>query len=465
MDHGGTALPANPFQERNGVMYHYLDALVQPPPAFDTYVPVRTPMMRFTDITQRIRSGWYTKRGFYHLRLYCPYKSVDNFDGRDFRGVPSVDFFDTDEVRNGSLEEFSEMTWAANDAGIAVSMYISLLFVHEDSVHLSGHPEVFRVNGRAPNDSLVPTDTLDEARYPFPTRNSSRQRLATSWGFPALDYSKQETREFARQVLTFWMDRGVDGFEFDSPGGTLGLDLTDATDIFIDHPMSHSGRSKWLAAESELADYDNPFSDRIGFTHLLLNGDDDVSSLVSDIFNGAAGVDTLEERFSSVLDSRRAVGRGAWTWSLYDPSLSGEQRALDAAVHAGNGVLYSIDYEAIYDRLSTRQQSLYDEVFATIAKTSALAPGASRARVPTRARGAKHYAVIRTSVDGADSAVGVFNFASTQASISLDLNGLGVPSQTPTDLRTDTAAAPIVGPTYTVVLPAYGYLFLQVSRD
>ena len=121
---------------------------------------------------------------------------------------------------------------------------------------------------------------------------------------------------YAKDVLRFWMDLGVQGFEYDTPtvllgdagGGRSAPDrghdrgaarAPSRASSSISMPRA-SGRTKT-----------RPYSDRIGFTHIMINGDDDMDS-----FATRAGrvpptgtVDQLEEQWADLFRSR--VGRPA----------------------------------------------------------------------------------------------------------------------------------------------------------
>lgn len=61
----------------------------------------------------------------------------------------------------------------------------------------------------------------------------------------------------------------------------------------------------------------------------------------------------------------------------------------------------------------------------------------------------------RTSRDGAQTALLVYNFASAPIMVTLDLKGTGIASpQQPVDLYAGQAASPIDGPSHAVPLTA-----------
>lgn len=68
----------------------------------------------------------------------------------------------------------------------------------------------------------------------------------------------------------------------------------------------------------------------------------------------------------------------------------------------------------------------------------------------------------RTSKDGKQTALLVYNFNSTARNVTVDLCGTGIDThQTPKDLYKGGSANAINGNTYTVSLPAYGFKILD----
>lgn len=428
--------PPQPFSVQNGTFYHY----------------VRESGTTFSSITGSIQSGWYSSRGASDIRIYCPYESTG-----EFRGVPATDYFTTN-ASTGSVADFETMVDTAHAAGMTVTMYVSLILVDPGMDEF-----VLAQQQRAAGQSTATTQLFrwaddDAGAAPefggWEWSDVAQEYYATSFGYPALDFANQVTRDYAKSVLTFWLDRGVDGFEYDAPQASWGLTDADATDIMVDTPHAHGGTAKWLTAESSIANFDDPYSDSIGLTHTLFNGDDDLGSFAYDVMDGTRSADDLESHFATYLDPRRASGRGMNAAASYDLSRSASQRALDAAVTAGNGVLYSTDVEQVYSQLSDGSRAAYDEVFRAIASSSALAPDASRERVPTGAD-PQSYATLRTSADGSESVLAVYNFRDVAATISASLTGLDVTvPQTPTSLVTGQAAPQIASSSYAVSLPA-----------
>ena len=132
-------------------------------------------------------------------------------------------------------------------------------------------------------------------------------------------------------------------------------------------------------------------------------------------------------RSSSTSGRERDPDLGVNAWSLYVFDMTPEQRALDAAVQAGMGALYSIDVEEIYARLTVEEQTAYDDVFRALKRSPALAPDASRVQRPAAICGGgsadQVYAIERTSTDGDRTVLNVYNFTNQPQCITVDLSG------------------------------------------
>jgi hypothetical protein len=465
---------ADPFKEGTGWFYHYVRGT-------DDY-----PATTYAGITSKIDDEFYSDRGVSNIMIYGPYRASP-----DFRGLPAIDFFQA-QVGTGTIEDFKGLVAAAHSRGITVTIYMALLSVHQtnqifrkaeaderDGVD-SPEANMFRWSRERPPPSETPPD-FPEYEGDWAFSRTARRWYVTSWGYPALDYANRQTRDYVKGVLRFWLDTGVDGIEYDYPLSFLGMRSDDMTfvdpnmvDVLITTPLTHSPRAKWLHAEGAGQFWDEGWNDAVGFNHILINGDEDHWSFPYAVMDDGASdrrktVADLEAHWREFFDRRRERNPdlGVNAWSLYVFDMSPEQRALDAAVQAGMGALYSIDVEEIYTRLTVEEQTAYDDVFRALKRSPALTPGASRVQRPANICGAgsadQVYAIERTSTDGTRTALNIYNFTNTSQCITVDLTDsvITVP-QTPVDLSTQQEGSPITSALYDVQLPAFGYLFLDV---
>jgi Alpha amylase, catalytic domain len=428
------------FMKQTGGYFHY----------------VRENDTKFSTIREQIEAGYYAARGVRNIIFYCPYKATE-----DFRGVPALDYFATNP-NTGSVDDFRAMAAAAHSRGMAVMAYMGLLFVDEGNAIWIKAQKDYKAGTKSPEANsfrFADDDNGQEPNYGgWEFSDVAGAYYATSWGRPALDLGTADGRAYVKSVLKFWIELGVDGFEYDAIEGFWGQMAGVMKEVLVTYPNS-SGQ-KYLIREGSFASYENADdSDAIGLTHVLLSGDTDDSSVATDVVDGSMSVDELEAHFAKYLDARRAVGRGAKAVSNYSDMSAGE-RAFEAAVLAGNGAVMEIDYNLVYEDLEPAQQQQYDAVFVALARSAAEAPGASRKRVPSGGNDAT-YAVVRQSVDGASRALNLYNFSRQSVTIEVDLAGTGIePGDVPTNLVTNEPAAAVTSGEYQVQLPSLGYALL-----
>lgn len=441
----------------------------------------------FASVTEQIEAGYFSDRGITNLMMYGPYASTGQW-----RGLPATgDLMDFDPA-NGTLDDWRDMVSAANDRGITVTMYIALLYLHATSPIFvqaekdraagvdSWQSRLFLWDEREPNGKTSPAQPPLASRIERPMEGDwafsevAQRWYATSWGHPALGYASRATMDFAHEVLRFWMDNGVQGFELDAPqtmwgfneGGVGGEGELRHAEL-VGYPQQY--RPEWqvrVTAEG-MGTFDAQGAmDRIGYTDIMLNADSDDYSFAL----GAAAdppdltLDELEAHYVSFLDHRRLLGRTSSAPATQSDQ-PGALRAFNLAVQGGAGTLISIDQQMLIDALPAADvQSLFD-VTSALAASPAEAPGALRERLPA-SPAASGYALLRTSVDGSATALNLFNFAATPAEITVDLAGTGVRlSQPTTDLRTGEPGPAIRDGALTVTLPGHGWLFLDVAAD
>ncbi|MEO8425187.1 MAG: alpha-amylase family glycosyl hydrolase [Actinomycetota bacterium] len=366
----------DPFKEGTGWSYYYVRAT-------DDY-----PATPYAEITGRIEDGFYSARGVSNIMIYGPYRA-----SADFRGLPAIDYFEA-QVGTGTTQDFEDLVAAAHAKGITVTIYMALLSVHRtneifgkaeadvrDGVD-SPEAQLFRWAREKPPPSDTPPDFPEyEGGWAF--SETARQWYVTSWGYPALDYATPETQDYVKKVLRFWLDTGVDGIEYDYVLSMLGMRSDDMSfvdpnmmDLLITTPLTHSPRAKWLHAEGAGGFWDEAWNDAVGFNHILINGDEDQWSFPWAVMDDGASkrrktVAELEAHWRKFFDLRRERNPdlGVNAWSLYVFDMTAEQRALDAAVQAGMGALYSIDIEEIYTRLTADEQTAYDDVFRALKRS------------------------------------------------------------------------------------------------
>jgi hypothetical protein len=475
-------VPGKPFSEGGSSIYTYVTA-TEPFDFMDRhwdYGPTT-----FASITQQLESGAFEERGITNLMVYGPYASTGQW-----RGLPATgDLMDFGPA-NGTLDDWRTMVSAANDRGITVTIYIALLYLHPSSPIFqqaerdraagvdSWQSRLFLWDDREANGDPPPSEPPAASDIPRPSQGDwafsdvAQRWYATSWGLPALDYDSDATMDFAKEVLAFWMDNGVQGFEFDAPQtmwgfhtGGPGGDGEARHSELVDFPQQY--RPDWqvyTTAEGMGVYTAQAAIDRIGYTDFMLNADSDEDSFALAVTRDPQefGLDDLEAHYVSFIDHRRLLGR-----TVSAPATQSDQpaslRAFNLAVQGGSGALISVDQQILLDALPPADvQALFD-VTTALAASPAEAPAASRERIPATPA-AVAYALLRTSTDGSAHALNLFNFAATPTEITVDLTASRVlPDHGTTDLCSGKPGPKIQGGTLTVTLPGYGWLFLDVA--
>ncbi|WP_167132535.1 glycoside hydrolase family 13 protein [Paramicrobacterium chengjingii] len=163
-------------------------------------------------------------------------------------GYDVSDYCDVDPLF-GTLADFDEMTDAAHSRGIRV--IIDLVPNHSSDQHDwfqkalasgPGSPErdryMFR-DGRGPHGDEAPNNWESVFGGPAWTRTADAQGKPGQWYLhlfdssqPDFDWSNSDVRSMFRDVLRFWLDRGVDGFRVDVAHGLVKADgLPDFTPL------------------------------------------------------------------------------------------------------------------------------------------------------------------------------------------------------------------------------------------
>ena len=487
----------NPFRERNGTVTHY----VRDPEGYDGY---SYPATTWNSIADGVRTGWYADRGINHLLIYGAWRSSEHF-----LGLPPLDWFDVQEG-TGTIADFDVMVAAAKDRGMGILMYIQLIYVHPDNPVFvkaaadrdadidSVERRLFRWDDRDPQTGRCPADAglPPAASWTSDPSIASGRCYVQAWGelagtlprgFPALDFERPEAMEYAKRVLAFWIDHGVDGFIFDAAHTYLGMNdpLLDPDHLarlrelhveFVrDHVRPDGTRAVgWSQDEGVFGEHGAmTTADLIGFTNIRVQGGDDNDSFVSQAIRvpelDGRTIDELDDHWATFVDTRRQYGGGAVASLLYGPSAAvpGPVRALDMALQAGGaGIEVYFSYQHHLRDMSADDQELFFDVLRALDRSPALAPGASRERLPTPEADTRAYAVLRRSMDGTRSALALFNLAAEEACVTVNLAGSGVVvPQTTTDLATGERGPRIDADVLSFALGPRAWRFLEVTAS
>ncbi|PWC04582.1 alpha-amylase family glycosyl hydrolase [Mycetocola zhujimingii] len=155
-------------------------------------------------------------------------------------GYDVANYCDVDPLF-GTLDDFDAMTAKAHENGIRV--IVDLVPNHSSDAHEwfqaalaagPGSPErahyMFR-DGKGENGELPPNNWQSVFGGPAWTRTTNPDGTAGQWYLhlfdssqPDFDWTNEDVRTMFRDVLRFWLDRGVDGFRVDVAHGMIKAD-------------------------------------------------------------------------------------------------------------------------------------------------------------------------------------------------------------------------------------------------
>lgn len=447
------------FQNLNGFMWFY-----------NTYFHYK-----FSDIEKQLPQLKHD--GIRVLGFFSPYDGDQNTcDGCD-----PVDFFNV-PPQNGTLQDWDSMVQAAHRAGMKVVSYFVNIYMDANSPMFIKAQQEYAAGDRT-SPEVASFDWSTTPNAPFPTVVSGPP-FESSWTWspiahayywklwfgPGFDFDLPGNQAAVAKIEKFWLDTGLDGFVWD-----VGKTTPQTQPFDVTIPTTYTTSDKWLATErgdSSLAASHQSF----GLTDWYNYKDDYTENDYTRIVDGSIDANGLETALQNA-DWARVHGDTTHAWSIFDDVASTNlsthtyptypddevQRVQEAALLAGAGVLYGSSMYDQYIRWSPTLQANWNRVLETVNDNKALLPSASRTRVPTGSD-PKVYAMQRTSTDGKQTALLIYNFNSTAQNVTVDLTGTGIDThQVPRDLYNGGTGAAIDGTSYTVSLPAYGFTMLEVK--
>ncbi|MFE7566956.1 alpha-amylase family glycosyl hydrolase [Streptomyces sp. NPDC057539] len=447
------------FQNLNGFMWFY-----------NTYFGYK-----YKDIEKQLDS--FKSRGIRVLGFFSPYSG----DKRTCDGCSPIDFYNV-SPQNGTMKDWKNLVAAAHRKGIKVVTYFVNIYLDEQSPYFQKAEKQYAAGDRTSREvssfhwTESPGEPLPDLRMGPPSQSSwSWSPTAGAfywklWFGPGFDYNLAGNRAEVERIEKYWLDTGVDGFMWDV--GTTDSRWKNAA---VNLPKTYTNSDKWLTDEransSGAAD-----NHQFGLTAWFNRADSDTENDYSRIIDGTTDSNGLEKALNNV-DIARSMGATTHTWSIWgdDPKTNlaphkypaypddDVMRVQEAALLAGSGMLYGSGMYDQYIRWDRTLRTNWDRVLQTVNANKALLPAASRNRVAA-GDDPKVYAMRRTSEDGKQTALLVYNFNSTAQKVTVDLDGTGIDThQTPKDLYEGGDASSIDGSEYTVSLPAYGFEILDVT--
>jgi Alpha amylase, catalytic domain/Maltogenic Amylase, C-terminal domain len=449
------------FQDLNGFMWFY-----------NTYFGYK-----FTDITRDLDDLY--RDGIRVLGFFCPYNgdpyTADGCDPLDFYSVPP---------QNGTIQDWRNLVAEAHKRGMKVVCYFVNIYMDARASYFKTAEQQYWAGDLTLREvsSFHWTQNLFE---PLPTLRSGPPAVSwwaysptadafywSLWFGPGFDFDLPGNAAEVGRIEEFWLDTGLDGFIWD-----VGL-MDPATQQYqITLPKTYTKNPKWLTLERAGSANASTYL-QYGLTSWYNYIDDYAVNDYTRLVTGAIDANGLEAALSNA-DFARENGCTTRAWSIWGdgrkanliphtyPTYADDDvmRVQEAALLAGAGIHYGCGMYDQYIRWSHTLRANWHRVLQTVNNNKALLPAASRTRVPAGSD-PNVYAMRRTSADGTQTALLIYNFTSTAADVTVDLTGTGIATnQVPIDLYNGGTGPAINGPSYTVSLPAYGFAMLQVPTS
>jgi Alpha amylase, catalytic domain/Maltogenic Amylase, C-terminal domain len=458
---GGGPAPtkSTSWQNLNGFMWYY-----------NTYFDYK-----FTDIEKDL--GNLKRKGIRVLGFFSPYYGdkfwCDGCDPLDFYTVPP---------QNGTIQDWKDLVNAAHRKDMKVVAYFVNIYMDETAPFFRMAERQYAAGDRTSREvssfrwTTNPADPLPRLQN-GPPQWSKWQWSETAgayywklWFGPGFDFDWAGSRAELDRIEKFWLDTGLDGFMWDV--GRLDPAFHYHS---VELPKTYTSNEKWLTFErggSDRADAFHAFGLNAWFNYR----DTDTVNDYTRIVDGTVDANGLEAGLANA-DHARALGATTHTWSIWGdeefenliphvyPTYPHDDvmRVQEAALLAGAGIHYGAGMYDQYIRWSRRLRRSWERVLWTVNENEALLPSADRTRVPAGSD-PKTYAMRRTSEDGRQTALLIYNFKDTAADVTVDLTGTGIRTkQEPKDLYNGGKGPAIKDASYTVKLPAYGFKMLEVS--
>ncbi|MFD6697921.1 MULTISPECIES: alpha-amylase family glycosyl hydrolase [unclassified Microbacterium] len=450
------------FQNLNGFMWFY-----------NTYFDYK-----YTDITNNLDT--LKKNGTRVLGFFSPY----NGDKTLCDGCDPLDFFSV-SPQNGTIEDWKNLVAQAHKRGMKVVSYFVNIYMDAKSPFFQKAEQQYAAGDRTSREvsSFVwttdPSSPKPRLQMPPSPRWSTWQWSETAhayywklWFGPGFDFDSPGSQAELTRIEKFWLDTGIDGFMWD-----VGSTDPAFQKFAVTLPTTYTSNDKWLTFEKANGSNAPTFAE-FGLTSWFNYRDEDNwTNDYTNLVNGTIDVNGLEAELQNS-DYARSVGATTYAWSIGgdDPEANfanhtyptyandDVMRVQEAALLAGSGVLYG---SPMYDQYLTWSPTLranWDRVLSTVNNNKALLPAASRDRVATLGSDTKVFAQRRTSEDGKQTALLVYNFNPTPTTVTVDLTGTGIDQkQNPKDLYNGGKGAKIDGSSYSVTLAGYGFTFLDVK--
>jgi len=412
-------------------------------------------------------------QGFQAIEIFAPAEGLYAYSGLDTTNHYRID------PELGTMDDFRRLVRIAHSKGLAVVAFINIGYFSVEAsdwieacesgdsekakwFSWAGRTDVpppgaedaqFYVDNIPPGDSQEKEETWGwqyskRARGYYWARWRAKDEEGNWVGLPQTNWASEEWPKEAERIVRFWMDTGIDGMLIDAPlfytGLTWGKARRHISGVIAGYGNAYiqpeGGRDQaWIT--------EGGFNSIQDYGMRLWGGKWQRNSIISALETGDPR--PIEESLRNYHDQMVEVGAVLYhnVHRIEDAS----KRHLERATVAGIGDILA------YSRVVGEPDAEETWILKTRQLHPALHPLGRRRKLPTRADD-KHYAFLRTAVDGSERVLVVLNFQPEPQTVEVDLSGV--------------AAAGLVELRYgelferrgffKVELPAYGYRFYQV---
>jgi len=417
----------------------------------------------------------YRALGIDSIEVFAPLHG-----GVCYNGLDTLDFYTIDPAI-GTLDDFTHLINEAHARQMAVVMFINLGYSHEQfPAFLQACDDV-----RAGEDTPVSrwfcwsdtgTDKMDRSLAPYFMNDMdghwrwserANKYFWVKWegekgGFllPQFNYADRGWQDEVRCIIDFWLPSGIDGMVIDAVNWYV--DCNWEINRYAMTDLLNQANNQFSQPEGAGGFNDDPVP-------WIFQGDwncimdykiklwwENVDVIGDAIRSGDPR--PIEAALQSYRDRVVAAGGVCYIDPPNLETMPMEARLLATALTASIGELLILIGDQTIPELGEYREGL-SSLLQLRKRYPVLCAGGARRQVPT-SDDAFFYAFLRGSKDG--RALAVFNFQPEAHLVTVDLSdsGIAVP-QTPIDLTTGAAYdMAIDSSSYTVTLPAYGYLLL-----
>jgi glycosidase len=397
-----------------------------------------------------------------------------------YNGLDTLDFFTIDPAI-GTLDDFTHLIDEAHTRQMAVVMFINLGYGHERFPAFLQACDDVREGKDTPVShwfcwSDTGTDTMDRNLAPYFMNDMdgnwrwsdrANKYFWVKWegengGYylPQFNYGDPGWQAEVQRILRYWLATGIDGMVIDAVNWYVNCnwEICRAT---MTGPI-RAADNQFCQPEGAGGFHDDPvpWVEQGGWNCIM---DYKVKlwwenvDVIGDAIR-SGDPRPLEAALRSYRDRVVAAGGVCYIDPPNLETLPVEMRLLGAALTASIGeILILIGDQTIPEPVEYREG--LTALLQLRKRCPTLCASGSRRQLPT-SDDARFYAFLRGSMNG--QALAVFNFQPEAHPVIIDLSksGITIP-QVPINLTTGTAySKPIESTSYSVTLPAYGYVFL-----